>query len=362
MDTETKIELVTKPPTEEVISLEELRTLFETKTHPVAYNGFEPSGKIHLGTGLICGYKIKDFIKAGIKFKIYLASWHAWINNKLGGDMEKIKLAARHFVHGWTSLGINPKKVEYILADEAYNDITYWEKVIKSSKMLTVARARRTLQIMGRKKDEGTKVSDFLYTPMQVSDIFHFEVDICQLGMDQRKANMVAREIGEKIGFYKPVCVHNHLLAGLSEPRKTGMDENAQLDQSISSKMSKSRPETCIFIYDSKEDIKRKIAKAYCPQARVDFNPIMETARHIIFREQKELRIERDKKYGGDLSLGSYEELENVFVDGKLHPMDLKNAVSEALIRILAPSRTYFKTNKEAKKCLQALEQAKITR
>jgi len=47
-------------------------------------------------------------------------------------------------------------------------------------------------------------VSDFLYTPMQVADIFHLDVKICQLGMDQRKANVVAREIGERLGYWKP--------------------------------------------------------------------------------------------------------------------------------------------------------------
>ena len=34
---------------------------------------------------------------------------------------------------------------------------------------------------------------------MQVTDIFHMDVDICQLGMDQRRANMLARDVAEKL-------------------------------------------------------------------------------------------------------------------------------------------------------------------
>ena len=44
MDIETKLELIRKPPTEEIITEDALRQLLETKEHPIAYNGFEPSG------------------------------------------------------------------------------------------------------------------------------------------------------------------------------------------------------------------------------------------------------------------------------------------------------------------------------
>ncbi len=111
MDLEEKIDLILKPPTEEVITREELKEVLETNEHPVAYNGWEPSGRVHLGTGLICAYKMKDLIKAGVKFKAYLATWHAWINNKMGGDLDLIKKAAEHFKHSWIALGVPENKV-----------------------------------------------------------------------------------------------------------------------------------------------------------------------------------------------------------------------------------------------------------
>lgn len=218
MDIETKIELICRPPTEEVLTPEDLKQLLETEEHPIAYDGWEPSGLVHLGTGNICAYKMKDFMEAGIHFKAYLSTWHAWLNNKLGGDLQLIRKAADLFRHSWIALGIPADKVEFIYSDELYDDLDYWAKTVIIAKNLSIARVTRTLEIAGRKESEARHVSDFLYTPMQVADIFHMKVKICQLGIDQRKANVVAREIGEKIGFWKPVCVHHTYLQGLMKP------------------------------------------------------------------------------------------------------------------------------------------------
>ena len=53
MKTEEKIKLI-KEVGEEILTEEELTTLFESKKHPVAYDGFEPSGtNIHIAQGLL---------------------------------------------------------------------------------------------------------------------------------------------------------------------------------------------------------------------------------------------------------------------------------------------------------------------
>jgi len=328
MDTETKIELICRPPTEEVLTIEDLRNLLETEEHPIAYNGWEPSGLVHLGTGVICAYKMKDFVEAGIRFKAYLSTWHAWLNNKLGGNLELIRKAADLFKHSWIALGVPEDKVEFIYSDELYNDLSYWAKTVMIAKNLTIARTRRTLEIAGRRETEARYVSDFLYTPMQVADIFHLEVKICQLGMDQRKANVVARE----------------------------------LEAIASAKMSKSKPETCVFIYDSPEEIRQKIAKAFCPEKTVEFNPILDICKHIIFRERETFTVNRPAKYGGTVEFQSFQELETAYKHDNLHPQDLKNAVAEELTAILEPARRYFENIREAKECLNIVKNAEITR
>ncbi len=362
MDIETKIDLICKPPTEEVLTPEDLRQLLETDKHPIAYDGWEPSGLVHLGTGVICAYKIKDFVEAGIHYKAYLSTWHAWLNNKLGGDLNLIRKAADLFKHSWIALGVPEDKVEFVYSDVLYDDLDYWAKTVMVSKNLSIARATRTLEIAGRKESEARHVSDYLYTPMQVADIFHMQVKICQLGLDQRKANVVARELGERLGYWKPVCVHHHLLQGLEKPKVWPIPEGAEKEALSSAKMSKSKPETCIFIYDTPEEIKQKMNRAFCPEKTVEYNPVIEITKYIVFRERKTLTIERPAKFGGNVEFQSFDELAVAYTGGKLHPMDLKNTVAKELADILAPARRYFEANKEAQECLNVVKNAKITR
>jgi tyrosyl-tRNA synthetase len=362
LDIETKIELVCKQPTEEVLTPEGLRHLLETEEHPIAYDGWEPSGLVHLGTGVICAYKIKDFVEAGIHYKAYLSTWHAWLNNKLGGDLNLIRKSADLFRHSWIALGVPPDKVEFIYSDKLYDDLDYWATVVRVSKNLTIARGRRTLEIAGRKETEARMISDFLYTPMQVADIYYMQVKICQLGIDQRKANVVARELGERLGFWKPVCVHHHLLQGLEKPKVWPIPEGQEKEALSSAKMSKSKPETCIFLYDTPEEIKQKMVRAFCPEKTIQFNPVLDITKHIIFRETKTLTIERPAKFGGPIEFQNYRELETAYAQGKLHPQDLKNTVTEQLVKILEPVRRYFENNKEAAQCLNTVKKANVTR
>lgn len=197
---------------------------------------------------------------------------------------------------------------------------------------------------------------------MQVADIFHLEVKICQLGMDQRKGNVVARELGERLGFWKPVCVHHHLLQGLEKPALWPIPEGKEKEAVASAKMSKSSPETCVFVYDSPEEIKRKIARAFCPEKTVEFNPIVDICKHIIFREKETFTVNRPAKYGGNVEFQSFQELETAYRRGDLHPQDLKNAVAEELAKILEPVRIYFENNREARQCLEAVKNAEVTR
>ena len=367
MDLETRIELISRAPTDEVVTRDELRALLQSEAHPIAYNGWGPSGPVHLGTGLMCAYKMRDFIEAGVKFKAYISTWHAWLNNKLGGDMEAIRRAATHFKHSWMACGVPESKVEFVFSEKLYNDLAYWEKVVRVAKEITVARTVRTLEIAGRNEtsDEGRKMAELLYTPMQVADIFQLGANICQLGMDQRKANMVAREVGEKLGFWKPVSVHHHLLQGLGKPPQWPLPPDAtERKRMLSSvKMSKSMPESCIYIYDEPAAIKKKLAGAFCPEREVEFNPVIDIARPIIFRERENgITIERPAKFGGKLELQTLDELANVYREGKLHPADLKDAVANELAEILEPVRAYFEKNKEAKESKEFVMKLRITR
>jgi tyrosyl-tRNA synthetase len=361
LDVETRLELV-KRVGEEIITIDELRNLLETKEHPIAYDGFEPSGIAGIHFGLFRAINLEDLLKAGIEFKLWIADWFAWINNKLEGDLEKIRLAGKYFIEVWKAAGIDVKKVKVFWASENM-DQEYWKRVILIAKHVTLNRMFRCLTIMGRKKGELQETAQLFYPAMQVSDIFQLKCDICQLGLDQRRANILAREIGPKIGLWKPVCVHHHILLGLQGPQKPeGYETKKDLDIAISSKMSKSRPETCIFVHDSKEEIERKIRNAFCPEKIIQNNPILDYSKYIIFRKFKVLKIKRAEKFGGDIEVEGYDELEDLFRFGKIHPLDLKNAVAGALNELIEPIREHFEKNRKARELYKIVKEEKITR
>ena len=302
---------------------------------------------MHIGQGLVCGGKIHDLINAGFDFTIFLADYHAMINNKYGGDLEKIQIAAEYFRHCFTALGIPQNKVEYVLASTLALEKDYWERVLRVARSITTQRVMRALPIMGRDmKSNDTEAATIFYPCMQAADIFEMRLDVACAGLDQRKAHILARETGEKLGWGKPVSLHTPILMGLDGVPNAAVgsfDEDPKLNQVIAAKMSKSKPETNILIHDSPEVIDRKVQKAYCPVGIVEGNPILEYYKALFFKEDESIVIPRDQKYGGNLTILGYRELEETFKTGKLHPKDLKNSMSRLLAARLEPVRDYFK-------------------
>lgn len=357
MDTEKKIDLI-KSFAEEIVTREELKELFETKEHPVAYDGFEPSGVAPIHFGLLRATNLKRMLKAGVKFKLYLADYFGYINNKLGGDLEKIRTAGKYFIEVWKACDIDVDKVEIIWAKDLMDKLDYWDKTLTIAKNTTINRTKRALTILGRKKGDKISTAQLFYPSMQVTDIFDMNIDICQLGMDQRRAHMLARDVADKLGWKKPVAVHHHILLGLQGLQKKKTKE----DTLMASKMSKSKPKTCIYMHDSFKEIKEKINGAYCPPKQVKGNPLLEYCKYIIFMERDSVEIKRPKKYGGNLEVQSYKELEKIYKKGDLHPLDLKKMVARELNEMIKPVRDYFDKHKRAKKLYETVKHLKTTR
>jgi len=358
MDIEKRMELI-KEVAEggEIITEDELRNLLETNDHPVAYDGFEPSGLAHIPFGLLRAENLKNMLKAGIKFKLYLADYFAFINNKLGGDLGRIKRAGEYFIEVWKACGIDTKKVEVIWASEIMNKLKYWDRVLRIAKETTINRSMRATTIMGRKGGELQTTAQLFYPSMQTADIFDLDVDICQLGLDQRRANILGREVAEKLKWKKPVAVHHHMILGLQGIQKGGNEDETL----IASKMSKSKPETCIYMHDCEEDIMRKINKAFCPEKTTEGNPIFDYLKFLIFKRYDSIKIERDKKFGGDLN-ADYNNLVKIYSEGKLHPADLKNATAFYLNKMIEPVRRYFEKNKKANDLYEEVKKYSVTR
>ena len=275
-------------------------------------------------------------IECDFDVTIFFADWHAYINDKLGGDLERIQTCADYMMDCFEALGVQRDEVKFVLASDIVDSSEYWEKVIKIGKVTSLSRIKRAMTIMGRKEDDAElDSSKFLYPLMQAADMFEMDMDVAYAGIDQRRAHMLAREAAERLKWKVPVAIHTPLLPGLKSMNR--MDP-------VASKMSKRDPESGISIHDSPEDIQRKIKNAFCPP-EVEGNPILAICKMVLFQQSPVLTIERPEKFGGKLEIQSYSELESIYGGGKLHPMDLKNGVAKALSDVLAPSREYFERN-----------------
>lgn len=354
---------------EETTTKDDLKKLLTSQKKLIAYDGFEPSGQMHIAQGIVRAINTNKMIQAGFTFRMWVADWFAYLNNKMGGDLARIQNVGTYFIEIWRASGMNLKHTEFLWTSDFVGDRGYWETVMKVAKSSTLKRILRTTEIMGRDETDTLSGAQIMYPCMQIADIFYaIEASVTQLGMDQRKVNMLAREVGKELGFWKPVVISNHMLMGLGKPT----DEVDAVERAIQMKMSKSKPDSAIFMTDSKKDIHRKIMKAYCPEGDIQTNPILEYCKYIIFeahhlKGQEEIlkhgfQIHREEKNGGDISFQTYVQLQKAFQKKEIHPMDLKLAVIEYLDRLISPVRMHFETNPKAKALLNEIRSYTITR
>lgn len=319
MDIQKKIALA-KRNTAEILTEEELVKLLKEKKQPITYCGYEPSGPIHLGH-LVTLTKLRDLQEAGFKVKILLADMHAYLNKK--GDFAHIEREMLHWSKGIKALGL---QAEVIKGTSFQYKKEYWSDVLSMSLKTTINRGLRSMQEIARDIDNAT-ISQIFYPLMQIEDMKMLDVDVAHGGIEQRKIHALARELLPGIGFKAPIALHTPLITSLKGP---------------GSKMSKSIPGSGISVIDNDEEIECNIKNAYCPEKIVKDNPILQITKLIIFPRRNNITIERPQKFGGSITCAAYEEVEKIYQEGRLHPLDLKNTVINELKTIIKPIRAYF--------------------
>lgn len=320
----------------EIITEDEFRERLQSGDQLTHYIGFEISGYVHIGQGIMSALVMKDLTDLGVKCTVWLADWHTWINDKLDGSKETAAaIGEGYFTEAikasYLAVGGNPADLEFRLATEWYSKdaMKYWETVVTVLNQTTQSRLARSISIMGKEAGGEIEGAKLIYPAMQAADIFYLNVDIAHAAMDQRKAHVIMRDVANHLhpGQSKPIALHHALIEGL-----TG-----------EGKMSKSKPDSAVFIHDDPADIARKIRKAYCPEKDITNNPILNWTKNLLFwNRAAPFCIERDAKYGGQVEFLTYAELEQAYANGDIHPMDLKNAVTKELTDLLAPVREHF--------------------
>ena len=308
------------------------------------YVGFEPSGKAHIGWKVL-SLQLKRMIEAKANVLIFLADWHAWVNDKFNGKMEDIQLTAKYMEETFRALldyppeGEGPGELRFVWASSIMESGDYWARVLRCSKNMSLARVRRTFSIMGRSEDSSDgDLSRFFYPALQAADIFEMNIDVAIGGMDQRKAHMYMRDVADRWNWYKATCLHTPIISGL---KSTG----ARME-SFDHKMSKSDPNGAILLHDTEKKLSKKMRKAYLDPENPD-SPVYELIQHIILPEHGELVITPKPEYGEPSTWNDLDSIKQAIASGEIHPFDAKMAVANGLSRGLDAVTKHFEEKPE---------------
>tara|TARA_B100000925_G_scaffold71363_1_gene49665 strand:+ start:3088 stop:4230 length:1143 start_codon:yes stop_codon:yes gene_type:complete len=309
------------------------------------YVGFEPSGKAHIGWKVL-SLQLKRMLEADANVLIFLADWHAWVNDKFGGNMEDIQKTAVYMEETFRALldypeeGDGPGQLRFYWASQLMDSGDYWARVLRCSKGATLPMVRKTFTIMGR--DEASSdhdLSKFYYPAMQAADIFELNIDVAIGGMDQRKAHMFMRDMASKWNWKKATCLHTPILSSLKA-------SGVRMD-SFDHKMSKSDPNGALLLHDTLEMVQKKMKKAYL-DPEDEQSPIYELAEHVVLPEFGHIQVTPNPKFGEPSTWNDLASFKAAVMDGTLHPFDAKMGVAAGVAAGLSSIAEHFEANPKA--------------
>ena len=336
---------------EESVAIEHLVDSLAEKTSMAGdgvlrcYVGFEPSGKAHIGWKVL-SLQLKRMLEADANVLIFLADWHAWVNDKFEGNMEDIQQPAVYMEETFRALldypeeGDGPGQLRFYWASQLMDSGDYWARVLRCSKGATLPMVRKTFTIMGR--DEASSdhdLSKFYYPAMQAADIFELDIDVAIGGMDQRKAHMFMRDMASKWNWKKATCLHTPILSSL---KASGI----RMD-SFDHKMSKSDPNGALLLHDTLEQVQKKMKNAYL-DPEDEHSPVYELAEHVVFPEFGHVQVTPTPKFGEPSTWNDLESFTSAVMDGTLHPFDAKMGVAAGVAAGLSSIAQHFEANPEA--------------
>ena len=322
MNLEQRFQLI-KRNTQEIVTEEELKNLLKQKKKPSVYLGWSITGRPHIGY-YVPVLKLADFLKAGFKVKLLLADIHGALDNTPWNVLEQ---RFQHYKNTimlmFKSIGADIKEFEIVKGSDFQLEKEYILDFFKLATYTSINDARRAGSEVVKFGDN-PKLSGLMYPLMQALDEEYLGVDIQYGGIDQRKILMFARENLGKLGYKPRIEVMTPLISGL-----------------IGKKMSASDPKSKIDLLDTPEEVINKVQGAYCPEGIAEDNGILAFLKYVIMTLKKDINqlfiVERPEKFGGKLTFGTYEAVEQAFISKKLHPLDLKNAVAKEINNLLEP-------------------------
>ncbi|CAO1626559.1 unnamed protein product [Jaminaea pallidilutea] len=360
---EEQVTLLTRD-LDEVLGLDSLRKIVEAGERPLrCYWGTAPTSRPHIGY-FVALAKIADFLRAGIQVKILLADIHAFLDN-LKAPIDLVRHRVNYYKHVliavFRAIGVPTDRLVFVVGSEYQLTQAYTMDVYRASALTTEHDAKKAgAEVV--KQVASPLLSSMLYPGLQGLDEQYLDVDFQFGGVDQRKIFTFAESLLPKLGYAKRAHLMNPMVPGLKGSKMSSSDHGSKID-----------------FLDSAESIRSKIKSAVCEPKSTpsDGNGVLAFAKAVLLpiaRLRAEIApgsetpglaesfiaadapkgtlfsISRPEKFGGGyLYFPDYASLEASFTSGEVHPADLKKAVADALVKLLAPVQKTFETDAEFK-------------
>ncbi|KAH9385408.1 tyrosyl-tRNA synthetase [Nematocida major] len=331
---EQKHRLITRG-LEEILGKEKLLQVLKERDLRV-YWGTAPTGKPHIGYFIPIA-KIADFLRAGCEVTVLIADLHAALDN-LKAPLELIEKRSAYYEvvikAMLVSAGAPIEKIRFVRGTDYQYTREYVLDMHRLSTMVSVNDARRAGAEVVKQTDNPI-LSGLVYPGMQALDEEHLKVDAQFGGIDQRKIFIYAEEIMPKLGYEKRVHLMNGMVPSLSE-----------------GKMSSSDAQSKIGLEDSNAQIRKKVLASFCEERNVDRNPVLAFIERFVFNtfhsEENTCAFPVSiQKLSEVRTYNHIEPLSADFKEGVVHPLDLKMALVQHLVELVAPVREQILRHKD---------------
>jgi tryptophanyl-tRNA synthetase len=239
---------------------------------PRLVSGIQPSGRLHIGNYLGA---LKNFVnlqeEGGYDCLFFVADLHSLTEDF---DPQKKREQIFSLTADFLAAGLDPKKSTIFLQSlvPAHSELMWMLNTITPMgelsrmtqfkdkggvlRMVSTYTAKEgTLNIPDERQNSETNVGLFDYPVLMAADILLYSAGVVPVGNDQDQHLELTRTLARKFNrkfdevFVEPKPLHTPL------PRVMSLDDPSK-------KMSKSRPEGCLFVDDEPEAIEKKIKRA----------------------------------------------------------------------------------------------------
>jgi len=371
--TEERFHLITRR-LQEVLGGDSIKAILAEGRTPKCYWGSAPTGRPHIGY-FVPLTKIADFLRADVEVTILFADIHAFLDN-LKAPLELVAHRTKYYTFlvaaVFKSLGIPTSKLRFVEGSSYQLTKEYSLDNYKLCAIVTEHDAKKAGAEVVKQVDSAL-LSGLLYPGLQALDEQYLGVDFQFGGVDQRKIFTFAELYLPKLGYAKRAHLMNAMVPGLAGGKMSSSDPNSKID-----------------FLDSAEVVRKKISKAFCEEGNTTENGILAFLEAVLI-PISQLRLERlqgktaadeeegqgavgdqkpfisddapegtvftielDAKDGGGFRhYATFEEVEKDFAEKKLFPKVLKNAVADAINKLLDPIRKSFEESEEWQEVLK---------